>query len=46
MENKKTEICPICKGSGQRLVPIVLKTSHEIIMIEQVCITCKGTGKV
>ena len=45
MENKKNEICPLCKGSGQRLVPILLPNGLSI-MSEQVCVKCRGLGKI
>lgn len=45
MKIKKIIICPICKGSGQRLIPTSLIDGKIIIMSQRVCVKCKGLGE-
>jgi len=45
MANKKKKICPVCKGSGQRLVPILIPGGLPV-QTEVVCVKCKGLGEI
>jgi DnaJ-class molecular chaperone len=45
MANKKKEICPECRGSGVRLLPILIPGGLPI-KTELVCIRCKGLGEI
>ena len=45
MANKKKKKCPVCKGSGQRLVPILIPGGLPV-QTEVVCVKCKGLGEI
>jgi DnaJ-class molecular chaperone len=45
MSSKKKEICPVCNGSGVRLLPILM-VSGLPVKTELICVNCKGIGKV
>ena len=45
MSKNKKEICPICNGSGVRLLPILLSGGLPV-KTELVCVKCKGLGEV
>ena len=45
MENKNTQICPVCNGSGVRLLPILLSGGLPV-KTELVCVRCKGLGEI
>ena len=44
-KNKKKQICPECKGSGVRLLPILLPGGMPV-KTELVCVECKGLGEI
>jgi len=45
MPNKKKEMCPVCNGSGVRMLPILISGGLPV-KTELICVRCKGLGEI